>query len=157
MFVPYEAGLSAAYERDSGLLEYAFSNRVLPTTPVTLLALLKTIAYGWQQHQVADNARAIAEQGKVLYERLLIFLQHLTETGNGLKSAVKAYNNAIGSLESRLIPAAKRFKELSVASEPLPIIRLIETETRTIALPNEGSGSNQEAPLPGEIPLPPEP
>ncbi len=130
MFVPNDACLSAAFEKDGSLLEYAMEQRVLPTTPVTLLALLKTVAYGWQQHKMTENAREIAEQGKVLHNRLATFVEHFQTAGNRLKSAVKAYNEAVGSLESRLSPAARRFKELGVASTEIPLVTRVERPVR---------------------------
>ncbi len=131
MFVPNDACLSAAFEKDADLLEYAMRQRVLPTTPVTLLALLKTVAYGWQQHKVAENAREIAEQGKELHDRLARFVEHFQRAGSGLENAVRAYNDAVGSLESRLFPAARRFRELGAASTELPLPPKIDRRLRT--------------------------
>lgn len=130
MFVPNDACLSAAFERDADLLEYAMQQRVLPTTPVTLLALLKTVAYGWQQHTVAENARAIAEQGKALHDRLAKFVEHFQRAGNGLEGAVRAYNDAVGSLESRLFPAARRLKEMGAASDDLSLPPTVDRAVR---------------------------
>lgn len=134
MFIPNDACLSAAFEKDAGLLEYALEQRVLPTTPVTLLALLKTVAYGWQQHRVAENAREIAEHGKELHDRLAKFVDHLQRTGAGLQSAVRAYNDAVGSLESRLLPEARRFKELGAASTEISLPPRID---RTLRAPGQ--------------------
>ena len=130
MFVPNDACLSAAFEKDGDLLEYAMQQRVLPTTPVTLLALLKTVAYGWQQHKVAENAREIAEQGRELHDRLAKFVEHFQRAGSGLDNAVRAYNDAVGSLESRLFPAARRFKELGAASADVPVPPNIDRSLR---------------------------
>ncbi len=134
MFVPNDACLSAAFEKDADLLEYAMQQHVLPTTPVTLLALLKTVAYGWQQHKVAENAREIAKQGRELHDRLANFVGHFQRAGNGLENAVKAYNDAVGSLESRLFPAARRFKELGGASTDVPLPSGID---RTLRAPGK--------------------
>jgi DNA recombination protein RmuC len=130
MFVPNDTCLIAAFERDPSLLEYGFQQRVLITTPVTLLALLKAVAYGWQQQQISENARQIAEQGKELYERLVKFVDHLRKTGGGLDAAVKTYNEAVGSLESRVLPAARKFKELGAITTELPEPESIERQTR---------------------------
>lgn len=130
MFVPNEACLSAAFEEDPELLEYAFKQRVLPTTPVTLLALLKAVAYGWQQQRVTENARQIAEQGKEMYARLLKFLDFLHKTGKGLESTVKTYNEGVASLEGRLLPSARRFQELSAMADDLPPVEPIERQVR---------------------------
>ncbi len=130
MFVPNDACLSAAFEKDGGLLEYAMQQRVLPTTPVTLLALLKTVAYGWQQHKMAENAREIAEQGRDLHDRLAKFMDHFRKAGKGLEDAVMKYNEAVGSLDRRLSPAARRFKELGVASAEIPPVTRVEQSVR---------------------------
>lgn len=132
MFVPNDACLSAAFEKDSEILEFSIQQKVLPTTPVTLLALLKTVAYGWQQQRVAENARLIAEQGKILYDRLARFIDHLQRTGNQLDSSVKAYNEAVGSLESRLFPAVRRFRDLSGVAAEITPPAVIERQTRTV-------------------------
>ncbi|MDA1274459.1 MAG: DNA recombination protein RmuC [Verrucomicrobia bacterium] len=130
MFVPNETCLSAAFEHDPTLLEYGFEQRVLLTSPVTLLALLKAVSYGWQQQQIAENSREIAEQGKELYDRLSRFVDHLRKAGSGLDSAVKSYNDAIGSLESRVLPSGRRFKELGVATAELPTLEPLDRQVR---------------------------
>ena len=132
MFVPNDSCLSAAFEHDPNLLEYAFQQKVLLTTPVTLLALLKAVAYGWQQQQIAENARQIAEAGKELYDRLSKFVEYLQKTGKGLDGAVRSYNEAIGSLENRLLPSARRFKDLGAVTSDLPDIEIVERHTREL-------------------------
>jgi DNA recombination protein RmuC len=122
MFVPNDMCLAVAYERDAALLEYAFGERVLLASPVTLLALLKTVAFGWQQHQIAENARKIAEQGLELHRRLATFVGHLTETGKNLGKAVGTFNDAVGSWDSRLLPCVRRFRELADVQEEFPIL-----------------------------------
>ena len=131
MFVANDACLSAAFEKSPDLLEYAMQQKVLPTTPVTLLALLKTVAYGWQQHKVAENAREIAEQGRVLHDRLGKFVEHFHRAGSGLDNAVRAYNDAVGSLDSRLLPAARRLKEMGAASAEIPAPPAVDQALRT--------------------------
>lgn len=130
MFVPNETCLTAAFEHDPTLLEFGFEQRVLLTSPVTLLALLKAVSYGWQQQQIAENSRAIAEQGKELYDRLSKFVEHLRKTGIGLDTAVKSYNESIGSLESRVLPAGRRFKELGAVITDLPNPEPIDRQVR---------------------------
>jgi DNA recombination protein RmuC len=117
MFVPNEACLGAAYERDAGLLEYAFEKRVLISSPVTLLALLRTVAYGWQQQQINENARRISEEGKELYGRLENFVDHFTDLGESVEKVVRKYNAAVGSFERRLMPAARRFHEMGLSGK----------------------------------------
>lgn len=119
MFVPVEASLGAAFQQDPELFEYAIENRVLVSSPVLLFALLKAIAYGWQQQRIAENAVHIAEQGKTLYDRVAKFVEHLSGMGASLESCVAKYNEAIGSLEQRLLPAARRFREMGVADKEI--------------------------------------
>lgn len=115
MFVPNEACLGAAFEADAELLEYAIQNRVLISSPVTLLALLRAVAYGWQQHELTDNARRIADEGRELHARLGVFIEHFSGLGERLTRSVEAYNKAVGSLGRRLIPSLRRMEELGVA------------------------------------------
>ncbi|MBW1997090.1 MAG: DNA recombination protein RmuC [Deltaproteobacteria bacterium] len=130
MFVPNEACLGAAFERNPSLLEYAIERRVLITTPVTLLALLKAVAYGWQQQQITENARKIAEQGKLFYRRLETFVSHLAELRKDLNRTVEDYNRAIGSLERRLLPVAKKFEEMGVATSEVEAPQPIESHAK---------------------------
>lgn len=111
MFVPNEACLAAAFEEDGGLIEYGLEQHVLIATPVTLYGLLKAIAYGWQQQSVAENAERIAAEGKDLCDRISVFVDHLRRSGKGLDAAVDSYNKAVGSLESRVMPSARRLRE----------------------------------------------
>ena len=125
MFVPNEASLGGAFERDPDFLDFALRHRVLPATPVTLLALLKSVSYGWQQHRVAENARGIATAGRELHTRLIPFLDHLSRLGKSLETATVTYNQAVGSLERRVLPSARRLEEAGAAveeiSEPEPV------------------------------------
>ncbi len=130
MFVPNEASISAAYEIDPKLLEYAAENHVLIATPVTLLGLLKAVAFGWQQYSITENARQIAMMGRQLYDRILVFAEHLKETGKSLDSAVKSYNAAISSFESRLMPSVKRLKESGISDKDIESVNHIETSLR---------------------------
>ena len=130
MFVPNEASISAAYEVEPGLLEYAIENHVLIATPVTLLGLLKAVAFGWQQHSVEENAIAIAQAGRQLYERMAVFIEHLRKTGRFLDSAAKSYNESIASLESRLIPSIKRLQELGTSFKEIESAGYIDTALR---------------------------
>jgi DNA recombination protein RmuC len=116
MFLPLEPLLPAAFEQDGTLLEQAASLRVVPATPMTLLALLRAIAHGWKQQQLATNAEEIQQLGRDLYERLATMVGHLEALGANIKQAADGYDRFIGSLEQKVLPAARRFKELGVTS-----------------------------------------
>lgn len=132
MVVPYDPGLTAAFERDGSLLEDALKHKVLIVSPVSLLALLKVVAYGWLQLQLAENAEKIAEQGKELYSRFVTFAGHLSEMGKKLNTTVHSYNKAVGSLESRILPSVQRLKEMGAGSGDLPEIEQIESQSREL-------------------------
>ncbi len=129
LFVPNEACLGVAFERDPELLEYAVQHGVLLTTPITLLALLKALAYGWQQHHVTENARQIVFQGKQLYKRLAAFLGNLSVLGRHLDQTVTGYNKAVESFETRVLPTARRLKETGVSGTGLPTVAAITHQT----------------------------
>ena len=104
---------------DGDLFEFALSHNVLVSSPVVLFALLKTMAYGWQQQQIAENAANIAGEARTLHDRLKMFVGHLAGTGKALDTCVERFNSAVGSFEGRLLPAAQRFREMGVVSSDL--------------------------------------
>ena len=116
LFLPGESFFSAALEQDHTLLEDGMQKHVVIATPTTLIALLRAVAFGWRQEQVAQNARAISELGKDLYERVRTFLGHFEVVGSSLKRATENYNRAVGSLESRVLPSVRKFKEMGAAT-----------------------------------------
>ncbi len=116
MFMPLESALVAALELKPDLHADAMQSHVLIATPTLLVALLRAVAYGWQQEAVAENARQIAATGRDLYDRLGTFVAHLERVGSGLRSAGDAYDDAVGSLERRLLPAARQLKELQATT-----------------------------------------
>ena len=120
MFVPFESALSAAFERDPELLEYGIRQHILVASPVTLLALLRAVAFGWQQQRITENARQIASEGRELYARVLNVLKPFRDAGTHLGRAVEAYDQAVGSLEHRLFPALHRMQDLTASSDELP-------------------------------------
>ena len=153
MFMPIESGLYAALETKPDLQTKAMESHVLIATPTTLVALLRSIAYGWQQEDVAANARDIADAGGAIYDRLAKFTSMFSKVGDRLRQGTDAYNKAVGSLESTVLPAARRMKELGVTkadhfedpqivdNEPRPIVKseLLENEETPLL---EGSETN---------------
>ncbi|WP_028047383.1 DNA recombination protein RmuC [Cellulomonas sp. URHE0023] len=121
MFVPAESFLGAAAEQDPLLMEYAFERNVVIATPMTLLALLRTIAYAWRQDALAANAQAVLTLGKELHGRLATMGAHLSRLGRAIDSAAGAYNQTVSSLESRVLVSARRFADLNVVDGDLPM------------------------------------
>ncbi|HOV61131.1 MAG TPA: DNA recombination protein RmuC [Candidatus Hydrogenedentes bacterium] len=121
MFIPGEPFFSEALLRDPSLIEYAAERRIVFATPTTLIALLRAIAYGWQQQNVTENARQIQKLGSELMDRMATFLGYMGELGSSIGRSVETYNKAVGSMESRLLVTVRRFPELGVkTSKPVP-------------------------------------
>lgn len=133
MFIPGEQFLTAALEQDGKLMEEALANRVVLATPTTIIALLRAVAFGWRQMQVAENAEHIQELGEQLYTRVATFVEHLARLGKNLSSTVTTYNSAIGSLERNVLPGARKFHELGLQSKKdIPEPKALEETPRTV-------------------------
>lgn len=137
MFIPGESFFAAAADADHRLIEDGMKKRVVLATPTTLIALLHAVAYGWKQEHLAANAQAVSDLGKQLYERMRMLAGYITDIGNGLDKATRAYNSAVGSLESRILPAARRFRELGAASgDEIPMMNPLDTQARHMTDPD---------------------
>ncbi|MFN0065356.1 MAG: DNA recombination protein RmuC [Chlamydiales bacterium] len=133
LFLPGETFFSAALEQDPSLIEVGVEKRVILATPTTLIALLRSVAYGWNQENISQKARQVSLLGKELYKRLSDMATHWTKVGKNLDSAVQSYNKAIGSLESRVFVVARKFNEMEVGEkDELLVIEPIEQTARQI-------------------------
>jgi DNA recombination protein RmuC len=117
LFLPGESFFSAALEQDPSLIEQGAAQRVILATPTTLISLLRAVSYGWRQEQLAENAQRISEMARELADRFATMVDHLRRVGSSLKSSVAAFNDAVGSFEGRVMPWARRFRELGVAGK----------------------------------------
>ena len=135
LFIPGEAFLAPALDHDPELLEYAMRRRVHIATPTTLVTMLRTASYAWQQEALSRNARAVFDLGKELYERLGTLGGHVDELGRSLTSAIKAYNRAVGSLETRVLVSARRLNDLGVVEGPLEPPGRVEEGPRAVSAP----------------------
>jgi DNA recombination protein RmuC len=135
LFIPGEAFLAPALERESSLLEYAITRRVHIATPTTLVTMLRTAQYAWQQEALSDNARAVFDLGRELYERLTGLGGHVETVGKSLASAVSAYNRAVGALESRVLVTARKLNQLGVTDAELAAPAPAELPPRSLSAP----------------------
>src|SRR6266568_4492428 len=138
LFLPGESFFSAALEQDRTLIEDGMAKRVVLATPTTLIALLRAVAYGWRQELVEKNAQAISELGKDVHARMKVFVDHLATLGTQLVRAVESYNSAVGSLESRVLPSVRKFKELGAAAgEEIPDLAPVDETPRSLNAPEK--------------------
>ena len=117
LFMPIESALNAALTTDRDLLQFSLEKKIILATPTTLLVVLKSFALIWQQHNMTENAIEIVETSRVLHERLSVFSDYLAGIGNGLRSALKSYNDAVGSFESRILVTGRKLEELGAKSK----------------------------------------
>jgi DNA recombination protein RmuC len=139
LFLPGEQYLGAALDQNPRLIEEGFANGIVLATPATLIALLRAVAYGWRQERMTAHAEEAGRLGKELYERMAVLAEHMNDVGQALGKSVLAYNRAVGCLETRILPAARRFKELGVSSDR-EILALEPTEViprKTLSLDSE--------------------
>ena len=132
MFLGDEAWFRAALDHDPSLLEWGVESGVVPASPTTLIALLRTVAYGWQQETVAESARSVSKLGRELYDRLGVFAGHLRGVGKSLEGAVRNYNSAVGSFETRVLVTARKFPELGTGGDELPEVPPVSTQPRPV-------------------------
>jgi DNA recombination protein RmuC len=137
LFLPGEAFFSAALEQDPALLEYGVEKKVLIASPTTLIALLRAVAYGWKEELMAKHAQSICELGKSLYDRLKNMTEHLAKLKRSLDGSVDSYNKVVASYEARVLPAARKFEELSVVEHAeLAPVDPVEKLSRSLEIAN---------------------
>jgi DNA recombination protein RmuC len=150
LFIPGDQFLSAALTEQADLIDFALSQQIILATPTSFVALLKAVAYGWRQMHLADNAREIRVLAEDLHGRLATFVSHMNRMGRQLSSSVEAYNSAVGSLERKVLPGARKFVELGVhEKKELERLRSVEPVPRTMIedVPDEGSDDTSGAVL----------
>ncbi len=135
LFIPGEAFLAPALEQDPGLLEHAMAHKVHIATPTTLVTMLRTAQYAWQQEALSDNARAVFDLGRELYDRISGLARHVDGLGKALTNVVSTYNRAVGSLESRVLVSARKLSELGLVEGELAPPRPVEETVRSLSAP----------------------
>jgi len=150
MFLPDESFLRAALEHDPTLVEFAADNHVITASPTNLIGLLRAVHYGWQQETIAEGARQISDLGRELYKRLSTMGTHFSKLGRSLDTAVRSFNETVGSLERQVLPQARRFEQHGITGIAPPELTPIERQTRVISAPELVGEGEQAELLPGE-------
>ncbi len=135
LFIPGEVFLSPAVEIDNSLIEDGIEKRIIIATPTTLIALLRAIAYGWRQEQMTKNAEQISMLGKELYDRISTMAKYFGELGSAIEKSIASYNKVIGSMESRVLPSIRKFRELgATGAEEIPALEQVDQKPRNLSL-----------------------
>lgn len=154
LFIPGDQFLSSALDQDPSLLEFALQQKVMLATPISLIALLRAIAYGWRQEALANNAELIREIGSELYGRLATFAEHLNKLGKSLSGSVQHFNRAVGSFDTRILSSARKFKEMGIdSSKPLEPVEQLEHTTKIIEAPEPPVATEVAKPAPVSEPV----
>ena len=132
LFLPSESLLEIALQMRPDLLDYAFSRDIVPATPTTMFALMRTVALTWRQERLAKNAEEISQLGRDLHSRISTLAQHFAKVGNALDSAVGHYNKAVASLETRVLVTARAFNEYGVSDDDLPEVATVTQQARAL-------------------------
>lgn len=153
LFLPGEAFYVTALQQDASLLEHGVDSKVIPASPVTLIALLRAVHYGWRQERLAENAREISNLGRQLYDRMKVLGGHLAKIGTNLGRAVDAYNDSVGSLERSVLPSARRFRDLGAGSgQEIDVVEPVDLATRRIQadelVAGDSTGGEEQPTLP---------
>ena len=147
LFIPGESFLSSALDVDGTLIEDGIQKRVIIASPTTFIALLMAIAYGWRQEQITKNAEEISTLGKELYERIYTVVKHFIDIGSAIGKAMDSYNKVVGSMELRVLPSVRKFKELGVTSaEEIPVLEQINRVPRSLNFLESGSHEGEKSP-----------
>jgi DNA recombination protein RmuC len=152
MFIPGENFYAAVLEHDREIFDYAWRNNVMIATPSTLIALAKSVAFGWRQEQMAKNAEQAKKLGQELYDRMSKFTEHMGKVGQGLTGATKAYNDMVGSFESRVLPVTRKLEELQFADAGKTVVEpeQVELAPRQLTLLDPAEGDRALTPPRGK-------
>ena len=139
LFMPGESFLGAALDIDTTLIEDGIQKQVIIATPTTFIALLRAIAFGWRQEQITKNAQEVSQLGRELYERIATMMKHFDDLGSAIRKSTEAYNRTIGSLEARVLPSVRKFKDLGVTGQSeIPLLEQVDNSPRKVeSIPEE--------------------